>query len=114
MESLLNTGKPGSSEARAVLEAMMEGIAVLEGEKYRWMNGHHAAMYGWRPDELIGKTWRELYVPAEQQWIERHAFPELQARGTWRGDVVGRKKDGTPTEVEISLALSPKIGRAHV
>jgi PAS domain S-box-containing protein len=72
---------------QAAVAAMMEGIAILDGDTYRYMNAAHAGMYGWDPEELIGRTWRELYSEPMQEWIVEHAFPSLgrdgQAARAW-------------------------------
>jgi PAS domain S-box-containing protein len=93
-------------QARA-MEATMEGMAILEGDRYLWMNEAHSGMYGWEPAPLIGKTWRELYSEPVQRWIETTVFPVLGRDGRWQGEIVGRKKDGSPVDIELSLTLAP-------
>ena len=85
------------------MDATMEGMAILRGETYVYMNAAHAQMYGWEPKDLIGLTWRELYTPAVQRWIEAVAMRELAVHGKWNGEVVGAKKDGTTTDIALSL-----------
>ncbi|MGE3959748.1 MAG: ATP-binding protein [Vicinamibacterales bacterium] len=88
------------------MELTMEGMAVLRGDTYVWMNAAHAQMYGWRADELNGRTWRELYTPSVQAWIEAEAFPRLARDGRWHGEVTGLRRDGRAVDIELSLTMS--------
>ncbi len=88
------------------MELTMEGMAVLRGDTYLWMNAAHAGMYGWRAEDLTGLTWRALYTPDIQAWIERVAFPALTRNGRWHGEIVGLRKDGTPVDIELSLTMA--------
>jgi PAS domain S-box-containing protein len=93
------------------MELSLEGMSVLEGDTYRWMNHAHAAMYGWDPAALIGRTWRELYTPAMQQWIESAVFPQLTRDGRWNGEIVGLKRDGSAVDIELSLSFADGTNR---
>lgn len=88
------------------MELTMEGMAVLHGDTYQWMNRAHAEMYGWTAEELNGLTWRELYDADVRQWIEAEAFPVLMRAGRWQGEVTGRRRDGSAVELELSLTLA--------
>ena len=81
----------------------MEGLAILNADGlYTYMNQAHAAMYGYKVEELIGTSWRDLYSPEQQVTIEQHHFPFMVRVGYWRGELVGRKKTGEPFDVEVS------------
>lgn len=82
----------------------MEGLALLNADGlYTYMNPAHAALFGFEVEELIGKSWKELYGPEQQATIEQYHFPFLQVDGYWRGELVGRKKTGEPFDVEAAL-----------
>ncbi len=82
----------------------MEGLAILNADGlYTYMNPAHAAMYGYEVEELIGKSWMNLYGPEQQAAIEQCHFPLLLLDGYWRGELVGRKKAGEPFDVEVTL-----------
>ena len=85
---------------------MCSSDLVLQGDTYLWMNHAHAAMYGWDPAALIGLTWRELYTPETQQWIETSVFPLLARDGRWNGEVVGKTREGTAVDIELSLSFA--------
>jgi two-component system, sensor histidine kinase and response regulator len=82
----------------------MEGLAILNVDGlYTYMNPAHAAIYGYEVEELISKSWRDLYGPEQQAVIEQYHFPFLLLDGCWRGELVGRKKTGEPFDVGVSL-----------
>ena len=82
----------------------MEGLALLNTDGlHTYMNPAYAALYGFEVEELIGRSWKELYGPEQQAAIEQYHFPFLQVDGYWRGEVVGRKKTGEPFDLEVAL-----------
>jgi PAS domain S-box-containing protein len=88
-------------------EATMEGVAVLQGDLYVYMNPAHAVMYGYTVAELLGQPWRMLYDDDEVRRIEAEAFPQLAQRGCWSGSTRGRRKDGSVIYGDISLTNTP-------
>ena len=47
----------------AAIEASGDGIAILQDDKYIYLNQAHARIFGYEnAAELIGKTWREVYA----------------------------------------------------
>ncbi|MFN7943863.1 MAG: PAS domain S-box protein [Blastocatellia bacterium] len=89
----------------AAMEAVPDGIAILNSdEAYTYMNAAHARIYGYdRSEELIGRTWRELYYDDEIRRIEQEINPLFWERGSWRGELTGRRRDGSVFDVEVSL-----------
>ena len=90
---------------RAVEEAA-DGIAILDGDEYIYIDQSHVDMYGLESkDQLLGKTWRELYDETEAKRLEQEVFPALEAEGHWRGMVTGRRADGSTFPAELSLTI---------
>ncbi|WP_139558188.1 ATP-binding protein [Methylotetracoccus oryzae] len=89
------------------MDSSMEGMAILNGETYIYMNPAHAHMYGFEVDELIGQSWRQLYDSDETTRIEREIFPVLAELQHWTGEVKGRLKDGRYRDVELNLTIIP-------
>jgi PAS domain S-box-containing protein len=95
------------------IEISPDGIALLdEAGQYTYMNDAHVKMYGFENQEdLIGKSWKELYSHEEIERIEHHVFPILMKEGTWSGETCGYNKfTGKQIDTEISLTLLPDQG----
>jgi PAS domain S-box-containing protein len=89
--------------ARA-LEATMDGVAILEEGVYQYVNRSHAELYGYaEPGDLVGRNWRELYEDAERRRLETEVLPQVRETGSWRGEAVGRRQDGSTFHQELSL-----------
>jgi PAS domain S-box-containing protein len=92
----------GRSEAMAL---SVDGMAILNRDgEYVYVNEAHARIYGYAgSDELVGKTWKILYDNGELRRFETEIMPRFWEDGTWRGEAVGRKKDGSRFPQDVSL-----------
>ncbi|MDH4153386.1 MAG: PAS domain S-box protein [Nitrospira sp.] len=87
----------------------LEGLALLDQQGcYTYLNPAHAAIYGYTPEELIGRSWKTLHAPEWIARIEQTCFPILLKTGRWSGEIYGCTKDGREICAEISLVLSPE------
>ncbi|AXR78438.1 PAS domain-containing protein [Natrarchaeobaculum sulfurireducens] len=89
----------------AAMEASMDGIAILDGDEYVYMNQAHADVFGYDVDDLIGTTWHQLYDTEEIERFEHEVFPQLVDDGEWRGETVAQKCDGGSVQQEVTLSL---------
>lgn len=91
----------------AAIEASDDGIAVTDAAgNFIFMNRAHATMFGYHTaDALIGQPWQVLYDDANARFIGDFAMPTIAEAGRWRGDVQGRRADGSAVEQEVSLSL---------
>lgn len=96
----------------AAIEASNDGIAVTDQEgRFTFMNEAHATMFGYSgTDALIGQPWSILYDDVRTAYIAQSAMPVLSKVGRWRGEVQGRRADGSAIEQEVSLSLSADGG----
>ena len=100
--------KRSMQQQLAAVEAAVEGIAVLQGEKFISLNQAHLSLFGYeQPAELIGKSWRSLYSPNEIARFEQVVFPVLAKEGAWQGEAVAVRKDGSTFAEGLSLTLLP-------
>jgi PAS domain S-box-containing protein len=92
-------------DAMEAMQASVDGIALLrQDETYWYMNQAHARIYGYdSAEELLGRTWHILYGAEELQRFRNDVMPRLGGAGSWRGEAVGMRKDGSFFEQEVSL-----------
>ena len=92
-------------QAMAAMESSIDGIAIVDAEgRYVFLNQAHARIYGYdSAEELIGKSWRTLYDEKELANFEKHRMPTLIETGSWRGESVGLRRDGSRFIQEVSL-----------
>lgn len=88
----------------AAMEAAIDGISILENERFSYLNLSHAVIFGYdNPVELLGENWQVLYEPKEANKLQQEAFPIFQQQGYWRGESQAKRKDGTLFDQEIAL-----------
>jgi len=94
-------------EQSTAMETAIDGIAILNKEgKYTYLNRAHARIYGYEhPDELFGKSWKQLYYPAEINTFEKEILPIVNETGQWKGESIGKRSDGSIFYQEVSLTL---------
>ena len=100
----------------AAMDISPSGIALLDEEgDYTYLNEAHVTMFGYdEAEELLGGSWRQFYDDTVAEHIEREVFPVLEADGTWDGELVGRRKDGSPLTQRVALSVLPDGGLACV
>lgn len=91
----------------ATIEAAIDGIAILQENKYIYLNQSHLEIFGYeRPDEILGKTWTALYSSEELTRFEQEVFPVLQRDHSWQGGAIATRKDGSTFDEELSLTIT--------
>ena len=90
----------------AAMSASMDGVAILDRRgRYLFVNEAHARLYGYAaPSEMEGLTYRDLYEEEQLARLETEIMPEFWRSGHWRGEAVGRRRDGTTFPQELSLS----------
>jgi len=96
---------------RAAVDAATDGLAITDPQGcYIYLNQAHLVMFGFTEEELLGASWRTIYAPGEAMRIEREAFARLATHGSWRGEAVGRHRNGRDVYQEVVLSLLPDGG----
>ncbi|MBW4520971.1 MAG: PAS domain S-box protein [Scytolyngbya sp. HA4215-MV1] len=97
----------------AAIRASNDGIAILGiDQTYLYLNDAHIKIYGYdRAEELIGRSWQDLYDEVELQRFEAEIIPVLFAAGQWQGETIGLRKDGShfPQEIFFTLLQSGEL-----
>jgi PAS domain S-box-containing protein len=89
----------------AAMESAIDGMAVLDEDgSYVYLNEAHADLYGYEREELLGRSWECLYDPAERERLAEEVLPAMEREGSWRGESVGRRHDGSTVQQELALA----------
>jgi two-component system sensor histidine kinase/response regulator len=90
----------------AAIRASTEGIAILDQRReFIHMNDAFVRINACaRADELIGKSLEDLYDGHELWRLREGVLPMLERAGSWRGEMLSRKCDGTMYPQEVSLA----------
>lgn len=93
------------NQALAAMENSIDGIAILNADgSYVFLNQAHARIYGYdSPEELLGKSWRTMYDEKELDVFDHNHMPVLFKNGSWRGESVGLRRDGSRFVQEVSL-----------
>lgn len=91
----------------AMMEAAIDGIALIENGQLTYANQAHANLLGFdQVEELIGQPWQQFYDPLETERFEQHILPQLQRDRSWQGEAIARRKDGSTFYEGLSLTLS--------
>jgi len=97
------------SDLAQALDHSDEGFALTDPEgNYVYINDAHLRMYGYeRPQELLGRSWRTLYTPDWVRHFEQAVLPIMPRDLVWRGQVIGRKRNGSAFLAGVTLTLLP-------
>ena len=101
---------------RAAIEASTDGIHIEDKDRnIRFVNSALVRMHGYdRADDLLGNSWRVLHDDEEAGRIEKDIRPLLCRLRSWRGEVVGRRRDGTQFLQEVSATMMEDGGSVSV
>ncbi|MBE9102454.1 EAL domain-containing protein [Vacuolonema iberomarrocanum] len=91
----------------AAIEAAIDGIGILKGDTYLYVNQSHLRLFGYEQiDEMVGHSWKKLYAPDEIKRFEQEVLPQLERDRAWQGEAVATRKDGSTFAQGVSLTLS--------
>jgi PAS domain S-box-containing protein len=79
---------------------------TLEGDIVVWNTGAEH-LYGWRAEEMLGKSVADLIPPESIDVLQQMFAPVTAGQAVRQHEVVQQRKDGT--RVSVSLALSPVL-----
>ena len=98
----------GRLELAAAVAMVPDGVSLTAADgTFTYVNAALAAIFGYDPGELIGRSWRMLHDDAELARLEGETGPALAATGCWTGEVTGLRRDGTRFPQELQLVRMP-------
>ncbi|MDZ7362898.1 MAG: PAS domain S-box protein [candidate division KSB1 bacterium] len=62
-------------------------------------------LFGWTHEEIIGKSTRILRSSKTTNEFYKHMWETINQTGSWKGEIVNRRKDGS--EVPVLLSITP-------
>lgn len=85
-----------SSEREVILESALVGISFMINGANQWVNRTFAAMFGYTPEELIGKSTR-IHFPSDESWsnLGLLADPVLKSGQQFSIEWEAMRKDGS-------------------
>ncbi|GAB4464376.1 MAG: hypothetical protein OHK0037_18280 [Elainellaceae cyanobacterium] len=89
----------------AAVEATVHGFALFNQEgRILYANRAYAALYGYDSrEDLIGQCWQHLYSPEDQRQFAQDGLPQCVQTGSWRGEAIAQRRDGTTCSQALSL-----------
>jgi diguanylate cyclase (GGDEF)-like protein/PAS domain S-box-containing protein len=98
---------------RTALESVANGIMIVDtDQEIIWVNPAMEALSGYTREEIIGRSPRLLSGGAAPGAQNTELVEAMRNGGTWTGEVVNRRKDGTQYTVHHTVtALTDAAGR---
>lgn len=87
----------------AAIEASLDGFAILDRDRFIYLNQSHADLFGYTIGEMLDRDWHCLYTPDQIQAFETTVFPAVSQFGQWRGEAIATRKDGSTFTEEVTL-----------
>jgi PAS domain S-box-containing protein len=88
----------------AAVSAAHDGIAIIETDRFAYVNEAYADLYGYERDEMIGEHWELVYPPDEVELAREEAIPAAREEGRWHGRTTGLRADGSTFPEDHVLA----------
>ena len=97
-----------------LFQSAPEGIVVVSGEdRVGRMNDEFARMFGYSPEEALGRTMEELIVPADRRVEAREVMRRALAGERVVMETVRRHRDGRLIDVSL-LATPIRVGEGAI
>ncbi|MDD5329040.1 MAG: PAS domain S-box protein [Sulfuricella sp.] len=100
-------------ENELAFSAMAEGAVITDADgTILWVNDAFCTIYGYAPEEVIGKNPRILKSGRHDAAVYANLWQQLKSVGRWRGELWNKRKSGEIFPEEISIqALRGHDGR---
>ncbi|HEX3031419.1 MAG TPA: EAL domain-containing protein, partial [Bacillota bacterium] len=99
----------------AAMNSTADGMALIGIDEIPvYVNAALARLFGCQEQELLTRTWRELFARKELKRFDQEILPEFSENGHWHGEVVGQKTDGSQFFLELSMDSIQNVGMVWV
>ena len=94
------------AQQAAAMKASMDGMAIIDhGGVCIYINDAYAKIFGYAdPERLIGASWEMFYFDDELNRLKEQIMPAVWRDGSWRGEALGLKLNGSTLPLEISIS----------
>jgi diguanylate cyclase (GGDEF)-like protein/PAS domain S-box-containing protein len=94
------------AQQAAAMKASMDGIAIIDHCGICiYLNDAYAKIFGYAdPERLIGASWEVFYFDEELKRLKEQAMPAVWRDGSWRGEAMGLRLNGSTLPLEISIS----------
>lgn len=88
------------------IETAQEGISILDGDRFIYVNEAYADLYGYEPKEMIGKHWKHTYPDEDVYEVRDEILPTLKETGSWYGQTTGLRADDSTFVEDHTLSIT--------
>ena len=94
------------AQQAAAMKASMDGMAIIDHcGVCIYLNDAYAKIFGYaNPDRLIGSSWEMFYFEEELRRLKEQIMPAVWRDGSWRGEAMGLRLNGSTLPLEISIS----------
>src|ERR1051325_1732886 len=94
------------AQQAAAMKASMDGMAIVDHSgDCIYLNDAYAKIFGYSdPQKLFGASWETFFFEEEQVRLKEEIMPAVWRDGSWRGEAMGLKLNGSCLPLEISIS----------
>src|SRR6185503_12340751 len=94
------------AQQAAAMKASMDGMAIIDHSgACIYLNDAYAKIFGYAdPERLIGASWEMFYFEDELMRLKEQIMPAVWRDGSWRGEAIGLRLNGSTLPLEISIS----------
>jgi diguanylate cyclase (GGDEF)-like protein/PAS domain S-box-containing protein len=94
------------AQQAAAMKASMDGMAIIDHNGVcTYLNDAYAKVFGYgESDRLIGASWEMFFFNEELVRLKEEVMPAVWRDGSWRGEAIGLRLDGSALPLEISFS----------
>ncbi len=94
------------AQQAAAMKASLDGMAIFDHcGVCIYLNDAYAKIFGYTdPERLIGVSWEMFYFEEELARLKEQIMPAVWRDGSWRGEAMGLKLNGSTLPLEISIS----------